>query len=163
MIHTNHSFMNSPGMRRKFRWIKNTVCYKIRNLIYRCMTRKLECLLKLYNRELCSTIDRYQNGENAYIYSKQPQQQKQDAALKNIASACLLTVCACKLDDRAPMTDAILTVHGSSKGSSWAIKCRASVCRPPLAGRGLGMAFLQERVHRTFSSGPLTRPSILHN
>jgi hypothetical protein len=41
-------------------------------------------LLKLYNRELCSTIDAYKNGENAYIYFKQQQQQKQDAALKTL-------------------------------------------------------------------------------
>jgi hypothetical protein len=40
--------------------------------------------LKLYNWELCSTIDRYQNGENAYIYSKQQQQQNQDVALKTL-------------------------------------------------------------------------------
>jgi hypothetical protein len=38
--------------------------------------------LKLYSRELCSTIDGYKNGENAYIYSKQQQQKNQDVALK---------------------------------------------------------------------------------
>jgi hypothetical protein len=32
-------------------------------------TQKLEYLLQLYSRDLCSTIDRYKNGENAYIYS----------------------------------------------------------------------------------------------
>ena len=29
---------------------------------------KPEYLLKLYSRELSSTIDRYKNGKNAYIY-----------------------------------------------------------------------------------------------
>jgi hypothetical protein len=46
--------------------------------------QKLEYLLKLYSRELRSTIDTYKNGENAYIYSKQQQQQKRDAALKTL-------------------------------------------------------------------------------
>jgi hypothetical protein len=32
-------------------------------------------MLKLYSRELCSTIDRYKNGENALLYLKQQQQQ----------------------------------------------------------------------------------------
>jgi hypothetical protein len=44
--------------------------------------RELECLLKLYSRELSSTIDRYKNGENAFIYSEQQQQRNRDIALK---------------------------------------------------------------------------------
>jgi hypothetical protein len=44
--------------------------------------QKPEWLLKLYSRELRSTIDRYKNGENAFIYSKQQQQQNRDVALK---------------------------------------------------------------------------------
>jgi hypothetical protein len=39
-------------------------------------------LLKLYSRELSSTIDRYKNGKNAYIYSEQQQQRNQENALK---------------------------------------------------------------------------------
>ena len=63
--------------------------------------------LKLYNWELCSTIDRYQNGENAYIYPKQKPQQNQGVALK---------LCICMASDNlhlqflnghAPMADAI--------------------------------------------------------
>jgi hypothetical protein len=46
--------------------------------------QRTRVLLKLYSRELRSTIDPYKNGENAYIYSKQQQQQKQDAALKTL-------------------------------------------------------------------------------
>jgi hypothetical protein len=38
--------------------------------------------LKLYGQELSSTIDRYKNGKNAYIYSKQQQQRNQENALK---------------------------------------------------------------------------------
>jgi hypothetical protein len=68
-------------MRRKHRRSKKTVFHKTRNLRYRSTTGKLEWLLKLYSQELCSTIDRYKNGENAYIYSKQ-QQQNRDVALK---------------------------------------------------------------------------------
>ena len=53
----------------KQRWKRErTVCYKPRNLKHRGITRKLEYLLKLYSRELSSTIDPYKNGENAYIY-----------------------------------------------------------------------------------------------
>ena len=64
-------------------------------------------VLKLYSRELCSTIDRYKNGENAYIYSKQQQQQNRDVALK---------ICVCMasdnlqlqfLNDSATMADTI--------------------------------------------------------
>jgi hypothetical protein len=61
---------------------KRTVCYKPRNLKHRGITRKPEYLLKLYSRELSSTIDRYKNGKNAYIYSKQQQQRNQENALK---------------------------------------------------------------------------------
>ena len=35
------------------------------------LTRATNASSKLYNRELCSTIPPYKNGENAYIYSKQ--------------------------------------------------------------------------------------------
>jgi hypothetical protein len=41
-------------------------------------------LLKLYSRELSSTIDRYKNDTNAYIYSKQQQQWNQETALKSL-------------------------------------------------------------------------------
>jgi hypothetical protein len=67
----------------KQRWTrKETVCYKPRSLKHRGITRKPEYLLKLYGRELSSTIDRYKNGKNAYIYSKQQQQQDRENALK---------------------------------------------------------------------------------
>ena len=82
MISTNHSFTKSLSMRRKLDEVKKTICHKAINLICSCITRELESVLKLYNRELCSTIDRYKNGENAYIYSKQQQQQNRDVALK---------------------------------------------------------------------------------
>jgi hypothetical protein len=71
-------------MRGRHRRDGKTVCHKTRNLKYKCIPRKLEYLLKLYSRELCSTIDRYKNGENAYIYSKQQQQQNQDVALNTL-------------------------------------------------------------------------------
>jgi hypothetical protein len=61
---------------------RRTVCYKPRNLKHRGITRKPEYLLKLYSRELSSTIDRYKNGKNAYIYSEQQQQRNQENALK---------------------------------------------------------------------------------
>jgi hypothetical protein len=64
------------------RWKKKTVCHKPRNLKHRGITRKPEYLLKLYIQELSSTIDRYKNGENAYIYSEQQKQQNQGIALK---------------------------------------------------------------------------------
>jgi hypothetical protein len=63
--------------------------------------------LKFYNREPCSTIDPYKNGENAFIYSKQPQQQKQDAALKHYVCMSSDSLRMQTLADRAPMTDAI--------------------------------------------------------
>ena len=66
---------NKDGKRR-------TVCHKPRSLKHRGITRKPEYLLKIYSRELSSTIDRYKNGKNAYIYSKQQQQRNQDTALK---------------------------------------------------------------------------------
>ena len=59
MIRTNHSFMSSLSMRRKLDEVRKTVCHKARNLICSCITRELESVLKLYNRELCSTIDHY--------------------------------------------------------------------------------------------------------
>ena len=59
MIHTNHSFMNSLSMRRKLDEVRKTVCHKAINLICSCITRELESVLKLYNRELYSTIDAY--------------------------------------------------------------------------------------------------------
>jgi len=46
------------------------VCYKPRSLKHRGITRELEYLLKLYSRELISTIDRYKKWQNAFIYSK---------------------------------------------------------------------------------------------
>ena len=73
--------MNSLRMRQKLDGVRKTVCHKTRYLIYRCISNKLEYMLKLYSREIFSTIDRYKNGENAYIYSKQQQQQNRDTAL----------------------------------------------------------------------------------
>jgi len=52
---------------------------------------------------------------------KPPQQQKQDAALNDWVCMASDSLRMQNQDDRAPMTDAILNVHGSSKGSSWAI------------------------------------------
>jgi hypothetical protein len=49
---------------------------------------------------------------------KLPQQQKQDAALNNCVCMASDSLPMQTQDDRAPMTDAILTAHGSSKGSS---------------------------------------------
>jgi hypothetical protein len=71
------------------------------------LTRATSASLKLYNREPCSTIDPYKNGENAYIYSKTTQQQKQDAALKNCVCMASDSLPMQTQDDRAPMTDAI--------------------------------------------------------
>jgi hypothetical protein len=48
------------------------------------LTRVTSAAPKLYNREPSSTIHALQNGENAYIYSKQQQYQKQDVALKKL-------------------------------------------------------------------------------
>jgi hypothetical protein len=73
-----------PGIRRNIDGKGRTVCYKPRNLKHRGITRKPERLLKLYSRELSSTIDLYKNGENAFIYSKQQQQRNQDTALKSL-------------------------------------------------------------------------------
>ena len=74
----------TPWYETKHRWKRKTVCHKTRNLKHRCITQKPEWLLKLYSRELRSTIDRYKNGENAYIYSKQQQQRNQEIALKSL-------------------------------------------------------------------------------
>jgi hypothetical protein len=38
---------------------------------YHCITREPEALLKLYSRELSSTIDPYKNTKTEYIYSEQ--------------------------------------------------------------------------------------------
>jgi hypothetical protein len=46
-------------------------------------------------------------------------------------------------DDHAPLTEAILTARGSSKGSSCFIKCRAIACRLRLV-ENLGMALLEK-------------------
>jgi hypothetical protein len=61
--------------------MKETDVHKVRSLKISYITRDNSASLKLYNRELCSTIDGYKNGENAYIYSKQQQQQNRDVAL----------------------------------------------------------------------------------
>jgi hypothetical protein len=42
---------------------------KSQNII--CITKEPEALLKLYSRELCSTIDPYKNTKTEYIYSEQ--------------------------------------------------------------------------------------------
>jgi hypothetical protein len=78
----NPSTVNPPAKDETKMEKKKTVCYKPRSLKHRGITRKPEYLLKLYSRELSSTIDRYKNGENAYIYSKQQQQQEPENALK---------------------------------------------------------------------------------
>jgi hypothetical protein len=60
----------NPQVIDKQRWKRRrTACYKPRNLKHRGITMKPEYSLKLYSRELSSTIDRYKNGKNAYIYS----------------------------------------------------------------------------------------------
>jgi hypothetical protein len=87
----------TPWHEMEHRWKKKTVCYKPRNLKHRGITRKPECLLKLYSQELSSTIDRYKNGENAYTYSEQPQQQNRDVALKALHLHGFLTVNTCSL------------------------------------------------------------------
>ena len=61
------------------------------------LTRVTNASSKLTEREPSSTIDPYKNGENAYIYSKIATAAKKRHCIKNIASACLLTVCACRL------------------------------------------------------------------
>jgi hypothetical protein len=94
-------------MRRKHRRSKKIVCYKTRNLRYRCTTRKLEWLLKLYSRKLFSTIDPYKNGENAFIYSKQQQQQNRDVALKLCVCMASDNLLLQSLSDRALVADAI--------------------------------------------------------
>jgi hypothetical protein len=58
--------------------------HKVRNLKCQYITRATNASSKHYNWEPSSTIDPYKNGENAYIYSKQQQQQKRDAALKTL-------------------------------------------------------------------------------
>jgi hypothetical protein len=73
------------------RWKKKTVCHKPRNLKHRGITRKPEYLLKLYSRELSSTIDRYKNGENAFIYSKLATTAEPRYCIESFASAWLLT------------------------------------------------------------------------
>jgi hypothetical protein len=48
------------------------------------LTRVTITSSKLYNQDRSSTINRYKNGESAYIYSKQQQQQNQDVALNTL-------------------------------------------------------------------------------
>jgi hypothetical protein len=62
--------------------MKETGIHKARSLKKFIHNQNNSASLKLYNRELCSTIDRYKNGENALLYSKQQQQQNRDIALK---------------------------------------------------------------------------------
>jgi hypothetical protein len=95
------------GIRRKQRWSRKTVCHKTRNLKHRCITPELEWSLKLYSRELHSTIDGYQNGENAYIYSKQQLKKNQDVALKLCVCMASDNLRLQSLNNRAPMTNAI--------------------------------------------------------
>ena len=57
-------------MRQKLDGVRKNVCHKTRYLIYRCITHKLEYQLKLYSRELCSTIDPLQNTKTESIYSE---------------------------------------------------------------------------------------------
>ena len=71
---------------------KRIVCYKPRNLKHRGMSRKPKYLLKLHSRELSSTIDRYKNGENAYIYSEQSTIVEPRQCIESFVSAWLLTV-----------------------------------------------------------------------
>jgi hypothetical protein len=94
-------------MRRNHRQSKETVFHKTRNLKYRCTTRKLEWLLKIYSHELCSTINRYKNGENAYIYSKQQKKKNRDIALKLCVCMAFENLRLQSLNDRALMADAI--------------------------------------------------------
>jgi hypothetical protein len=42
---------------------------KYQNIV--CITKELEALLKIYSRELSSTIDPYKNTKTKYIYSEQ--------------------------------------------------------------------------------------------
>jgi hypothetical protein len=95
------------GVRRKQRWSRKTICHKTRNLKHRYITPEPEWSLKLYSRKLRSTIDRYKNGENAYIYSKQQQQQNQDIALKICICMASDNLCPKSLNNRAPTTDVI--------------------------------------------------------
>jgi hypothetical protein len=79
----NPSTVNPPAEdETKMEKKGETVCYKPRSLKHRGITREPEYLLKLYSRELSSTIDRYKNGKNAYIYSEQQQQRNQENAIK---------------------------------------------------------------------------------
>jgi hypothetical protein len=55
--------------------MKEIDIHKARSLKSSYITRDNSASLKLYNRELCSTIDAYKNGEIAYIYSEQQLQQ----------------------------------------------------------------------------------------
>ena len=72
ILYCNKMFdCESSSVRWKKYGKRKIVCYKTRNLKHRGITRKPEYLLNLYSQELSSTIDRYQNGKNAYIYSKQ--------------------------------------------------------------------------------------------
>jgi hypothetical protein len=61
--------------------MKETDIHKARSLKSSYITRDNSASLKLYNWELCSTIDGYKNGKNTYIYLKQQQQQNQDVSL----------------------------------------------------------------------------------
>jgi hypothetical protein len=54
--------------------------------------QSISASLKIYNRELSSTIDRYQNGENAYIYLEQSTTTEPKRCIERFAFAWLLTV-----------------------------------------------------------------------
>jgi hypothetical protein len=65
----NPSIVNPPAQTKQ-RWRKKLFVINQEISKHRGITRKPEYLLKLYSRELSSTIDRYKNGKIAYIYSK---------------------------------------------------------------------------------------------
>jgi hypothetical protein len=67
--------------------MKGTDIHKERSLKSAYITRDNSASLNLYNRELCSTIDRYKNGENAFIYSKTTTTTKSRHYIKSFASA----------------------------------------------------------------------------
>jgi hypothetical protein len=81
-----------PGIRRNIDGQRRTVCYKPRNLTHRGITRKPECLLDLYSRELISTIDRYKKWKKCLHILKTTTAAEPRYYIERFASAWLLTI-----------------------------------------------------------------------
>jgi hypothetical protein len=84
------------------------------------LTRVTNASSKLTEWEPSSTIDAYKNGKNDYIYSKTTIVAKTRHCIKNKASACLLTVWACRI---SPIVHLRIGVSSAKFGWVFFVRC----------------------------------------